>query len=510
MTLGSAFSIGLVGITGTTVTVEADVGRGLPGMYIGGLGDAAVGEAKERVKVAASNSGIDWPKTKVVVSLSPASLRKHGTSFDLAIVCAVLSATSNKPRIHERLRGVVLIGELGLDGSVRPVSGVLAAVMAAHEQGFREVIVPRDCGPEATLVDGICVRVVDSLAELWGWARGKVQLEMARKGHADRGEPALDMADVDGQKQARFTLEVAAAGGHHIFLEGSPGTGKSMLAARLPSILPPLGKQQQLEATAIHSLAESSSKQHIIEAPPFIAPHYTATAAALVGGGAIPRPGAVSLAHHGVLFLDEVTLMKPAVLDALRIPLETGSITHLRARQRVTFPAQTQLVMAANPCACGAAYPSECTCSAAVRLKYQRAVSGPLRDRIDLHCYLEPNRAVLGVGGNEPSAKIRERVIEARERAEYRWSAAFSEESQMLTNARVPGTLLRQLSADDAEISALLDYHLKSGSLSQRGIDKVLRVAWTIADLAAAPIPDFDQVMRAFELHDARPDVQAA
>lgn len=250
MTLGSALSIGLVGITGTSVTVEADVGRGLPGMYIGGLGDTAVAEAKERVKVAAANSGIEWPRTKIVVSLSPASLRKHGTSFDLAIVCAVLSAASNSHSVRERLRKVVLIGELGLDGSVRPVTGVLAAVMAAQNEGFEEVIVPQECGSEAALVDGISVRVVDSLTRLWDWASGKVELELAHADISIHGCSGADMADVDGQNQARFALEVAAAGGHHIFLEGPPGTGKSMLAARLPSILPPLTRQQQLEASS--------------------------------------------------------------------------------------------------------------------------------------------------------------------------------------------------------------------------------------------------------------------
>lgn len=201
--------------------------------------------------------------------------------------------------------------------------------------------------------------------------------------------------------------------------------------------------------------------------------------------------------------------MKSSVLDALRIPLEVGAITHVRARQRVTFPAQPQLIMAANPCACGASQPSECTCPASVRLKYQRAVSGPLRDRIDVHCNLEPNRAVLGVGGNESSSQIRERVIDARRRAESRWSALYAKEECDMTNARVPGTLLRQLAADDAEITAFLDYHLKTGTLSQRGIDKVLRVAWTVADLAGADIADFDHVMRGFELHDAQAELQS-
>nr|WP_120491452.1 YifB family Mg chelatase-like AAA ATPase [Corynebacterium lactis] len=504
MTVGTALAVGLCGVEGSIVEVEADVGRGLPGIYIGGLGDAAVGEARERVRTAAANSEMAWPRTKIVVSLSPAHMRKHGTGFDLAIVCAVLIANSDNAEAKGRLRRTVLIGELGLDGSIRPVRGVLPAVLAARDAGARWVVVPEANAQEAALVDGIAVGTAADLQQLWRWVLTGEGIATPRSGAPGQAEFAVDLSDVDGQSQARFALEVAAAGGHHLFMQGSPGTGKSMLAERLPTILPPLTRRQQLEVTAIHSVAGALDQSGtLITHPPFVNPHHGATAAALVGGGAIPRPGAISLAHHGVLFLDEVTLMRPAVTDALRTPLETGSIAHVRTHHRVVFPCRTQLVMAANPCRCGAAYASECTCTATDRARHDRALSGPLCDRIDINVMLTPAGAIVGTGEpGEPSAAVRERVVEARERAAHRWRAQGH--AAELTNATVPRARMRRQAGLNPEAMALLEYKLKAGELSRRGVDKVIALAWTLADLDGAATFTFDHVTTACGLHDEK------
>ncbi|MDK7237354.1 YifB family Mg chelatase-like AAA ATPase [Corynebacterium amycolatum] len=505
MTVGTALAVSLSGIEGTIVQVEADVGRGLPGMYIGGLGDAAVGEAKHRVRTAVANSQLPWPKTKVVVSLSPAHIRKHGTSFDLAIVCAILIATRDDMEARGRLRHTVLIGELGLDGSIRPVRGVLPQVLAAREAGARWVVVPAANAAEAALVDGIAVCTAADLTQLWGWVLTGSGLTPALNDVPSEQAFSVDLADVDGQPEARFALEVAAAGGHNLFMQGSPGTGKSMLAERLPTILPPLQKWQQLEVTALHSVAGAlDTTDTLVQHPPFVAPHHSATVAALVGGGAVPKPGAISLAHHGVLFLDEITLMRPAVLDALRMPMENGVVVHLRTHHRVTFPARTQLVMATNPCRCGAAYASECTCSSSERAKHGRALSGPLRDRMDLNVTLSPAGAKLGVENksrNEPSAAVRDRVQAARDRACRRWQALGLADEAAVTNASVPRSLLRRHAGLDEEAMALLDFQLRNGEITQRGVDRVIAVAWTLADLQGIDAFTFEHVQRACQLH---------
>lgn len=279
-----------------------------------------------------------------------------------------------------------------------------------------------------------------------------------------------------------------------------------MLAERLPTILPPLQKWQQLEVTALHSVAGAlDTADTLIQHPPFVAPHHSATVAALVGGGAVPKPGAISLAHHGVLFLDEITLMRPAVLDALRMPMENGVVVHLRTHHRVTFPARTQLVMATNPCRCGAAYASECTCSSTERAKHGRALSGPLRDRMDLNVTLSPAGAKLGIKNkahNEPSAAVRDRVQAARDRARHRWQALGLADEAAVTNASVPRSLLRRHAGLDEEAMALLDFQLRNGEITQRGVDKVIAVAWTLADLGGVDAFTFEHVQRACQLHD--------
>ena len=506
MTVATALAVGLTGVTGTIVEVEADVGPGLPGMYLGGLGDTAVAEARQRVRTAAVNSALAWPRSKIVVSLSPAHLRKHGTGFDLAIACAILAAAAPSDNAQQRLLSSVLIGELGLDGSIKGVQGVLPAVLVAREAGAARVIVSPSNAAEAALVDGIAVCAAASLSQLWQWVLSGAGIAPVAPPSPAAEEAEVDLREVIGQDAARFALEVAAAGAHHLFLQGSPGTGKSMLARRLPTILPPLEKWQQLEATAVHSVAGTlADGASLLSQPPFVAPHHSATTAALIGGGAIPKPGAISLAHHGVLFLDEVSLMKPAVLDALREPLESGVVTHMRAHHRVAFGCRTQLVMAANPCRCQAAWPQECVCSAPERARHQRALSGPLRDRIDIAVQLTPASASLSAGPVEDSATVRERVAQARSRAAWRWQRCGVEPGSGAANALVARSLLRRESALDEEALALIEYKLRNGEITQRGVDKILALAWTLADLAGSDHFDFDQVQTALDLHD-QPD----
>lgn len=504
MSVGRSVSVALQGLDGVVVAVEADVGRGLPGMHIGGLGDAAVAEARDRVRTAAVNSGLTWPRTKVVVSMSPASLRKHGSAFDLAIVCAVLSSgLDDGDEARGRLERTALLGEVGLDGTVRPVQGILPAVIAARDAGLRWVVVPAANLDEAALVGGIAVGGVSTLAQLWRWALTGDGVDAPGEGRrAVVTQELPDMRDIHGQDEARRALEVVAAGGHHLFLTGPPGTGKSMLAARLPGILPPLAEAEALEVTAVHSVSGriGAHEGGLITRPPFVAPHHTVTAAALLGGGSgVPKPGAMSLAHGGVLFLDEVTLMPARVLDALRTPLERGEVALLRSRHQVRYPCRVQLVMAANPCPCGAAEPGECTCPPGARRRHMAAVSGPLRDRIDMQLSIHPRHSVVRPEPGEESAAIRERVIVARDRARARWTAMGIEAAG--ANASVPGPVLRRNApADDAGM-AYLECRLADRSVTQRGVDRALRVAWTLADLDGRERPTLEDVAAACDLH---------
>ncbi len=523
-------SVALVGVEGVVVEVQADLEPGVAAFTLVGLPDKSLTESRDRVRAAVVNSGGEWPQKKLTVGLSPASVPKAGSGFDLAVASAVLGASERiDPRV---LTDIVMIGELGLDGRVRPVRGILPAVLAAADAGYEQVVVPECAAAEASLVPGVSVLGVRSLRQLiailadepvpeeepdeqgrpdpllaglrmpgTGAATGMHSLGAAQH---DQGH---DLADVVGQRSARTAVAVAAAGGHHLFLEGPPGAGKTMLAERLPAVLPRLTRQDSLEVTAVHSVAGLLPPgKPLIDVAPYCAPHHSATMQSLVGGGpGIARPGAVSLAHRGVLFLDETPEFSGQTLDALRQPLEAGHVVIARSAGVVRFPARFQMVLAANPCPCGrfSLRDSLCECPPSAIRRYQARLSGPLLDRVDLRVEVDPvSRTELahrGPGG-ESTATVADRVRAARERAAVRLAG-----TPWWTNSEVPGRELRTRyhaapgAMDDAE------RNLERGVLTARGLDRVLRVAWTVADLVGHDRPDAGDVALALQLRTGVP-----
>ncbi|MHA6524514.1 YifB family Mg chelatase-like AAA ATPase [Tessaracoccus sp. G1721] len=480
------WSVALSGIDGFPVEVEAAKGGGLPRVQLVGLPDASLSEAKARVRAAVLATGLSWPPGLVTINLSPASLPKAGTHFDLAIAVAALIAEEQMELVSDTR--TVLIGELSLDGRIRKVRGVLPAMLAAARAGFERAIVPAGQQAEASLVPGITVWGAGRLAEVVDLLEGKPVFnptEAAPSSSPPLEQPAAftpDLADVVGHEDGKFALEVAAAGRHHLFLHGAPGVGKTMLASRLPSILPDLAEDEAVEVSAIHSLAGRELTGLIVR-PPYSDPHHSATPAALVGGGTAElKPGAISLAHRGVLFLDECPDFG-SKLDALRTPLEDGTITVSRARHSTRFPARFQLVMAANPCPCGnhGVAGLECRCEPVRVRKYQERLSGPILDRIDIkHQMATVNRVLLDVAADasESSATVLARVVEARDRQRRRLAG-----TPWATNGEVPGSYLRQQLSLPEDLG-VLNTALQRGLISARGVDKVIRLAWTLADLA--------------------------
>ncbi|MFE7131332.1 YifB family Mg chelatase-like AAA ATPase [Streptomyces sp. NPDC057638] len=521
MGFARACSVALVGVEGVVVEVQADLERGVAAFALVGLPDKSLSESRDRVRAAVVNSGAEWPQMKLTVGLSPASVPKGGSGFDLAVAAAVLGAAERVD--PESIADLVLIGELGLDGRVRPVRGVLPAVLAAAGAGYRQVVVPEQTAGEAALVPGVSVLGVRSLRQLIAiltdapvpdeppLPAGSPDPMLAGlvvpgagigSGLATTPAEAPDLADVAGQHQARMALEVAAAGGHHLMLHGPPGAGKTMLAERLPGVLPPLTRRESLEVTAVHSVAGILPPgQPLVSSPPYCAPHHSATMPALVGGGnGLPRPGAVSLAHRGVLFLDETPEFTGKALDALRQPLESGHVVVARSGGVVRLPARFLMVLAANPCPCGRHSTGGvgCECSPAVVRRYQARLSGPLLDRVDLRVRVEPvcRADLLGrAGGGESTAEVAARVAGARERAATRFTG-----TPWRLNGEVPGHELRTRWSVEPGAMAGAERDLERGLLSARGLDRVLRVAWTLADLAGHDRPDPADVALALEL----------
>jgi len=498
--LGATLSVALVGMVGHVVEVEAHLAAALPAFTLVGLPDASLAESRDRVRAAVASCGLTWPNRRVTVNLSPATLPKSGSGFDLAIAVATLAGAGvvDLPRV----RGVVHLGELGLDGRLRPVRGILPAVAAAVAAGHPDVVVPESSVAEASLVPGARVRGARTLAAVLAAHGAPVEVPDVPAAPAEPVAARVsafdpDLSDVVGQDEARLCLEVAAAGSHHLLMVGPPGTGKTMLAARLPGILPDLVEDEAVEVTAIHSVAGTFDPGGgLLRRPPYEDPHHTATPASVIGGGSgVPRPGAASRAHRGVLFLDEAPEFTTAVLQTLRQPLEHGELVLHRAAGTARYPAQFQLVLAANPCPCGMAVGKglDCTCRPEQRRRYLGKLSGPLLDRVDLQVELQPSRATDRTG--DSSDQVARRVAAARAAQAERFAGL-----PWRTCAQVPGAWLRERLGPDRALVADLDRAVDRGTLSRRGADRVLRVAWTLADLAGRTAPGRSDVGRALAL----------